>query len=193
MFCSSCGHPLARGERFCSACGAPAKAPRKSRRADTLGGWPLVFVISLVAGAIALALTGIGGMTASAFLRGTLEPALGALAMDIVFWMCAYSLAVALACAVAAVLTVRRSAFALLAIQLMGIALVIAAIVLLALLNLSLMAQGANVIGRSVLSVAGGIAALILTTLFFCKSKHMRSFMGSNDFLRRALFRIGAK
>ena len=38
-----------------------------------------------------------------------------------------------------------------------------------------------------------GIVGLILMTMYFCKSERVRTYMGSTEYMEKALFRIGAK
>jgi len=200
MFCASCGKHIPDGARFCPACGAVASTPDAVDHADVradarqsskgLGGWPLVFTISLFAVGAALAFSAVGGLAASALFRDTLDSLLGAQAVDVIAWTCAYSLTAALSCFIIAIALCRRSVQSLRLLQLLGIMLIVFAAVLLVLLNVSLMQQGANVIGRSILSLAGEIAVLLVTTLFFCRSQRMRSYLGGGAFLEKALFRI---
>ena len=190
MRCNSCGRKLPKTAGFCPSCGASV-ASMAARKKAGLGGWVLVFGISLVAICMMLAVSAIGGLAASALFRSPIESLIGTQAADIVLWTCAYSLAVAISCFAIALTLFRRSPRTLGLTQALGIALIVIGAILLVLLNLSLMQQGANVIGRSILSLAGEIAALLLTTLFFCKSSRMRAYMGGTAYLRKALFRIG--
>ena len=41
-------------------------------------------------------------------------------------------------------------------------------------------------------SLVGGILGLILMTMYYCKSVRVRTYMGSTEYQKRALFRIGA-
>ena len=46
--------------------------------------------------------------------------------------------------------------------------------------------------GASISTVAGAAVGLVLMTMYFCKSKRVRTYMGSTEYLDAALFKIGA-
>jgi hypothetical protein len=50
----------------------------------------------------------------------------------------------------------------------------------------------ASVMGTTVGTMLGGIIGLVLMTMYFCKSKRVRTYMGSTEYLDAALFKIGA-
>ena len=192
MYCASCGRHIPDGARFCPACGAAASACDDAvRKRSGLGGWPLVFTVSLFAIGAALSFSAVGGLAASALFRDALDSLLSTQAVDVIAWTCVYSLAAALSCFAVAIALCRRSAQTLRLLQMLGIALIVFAAVLLTLLNVSLMQQGASVIGRSILSLGGEIAVLLVTTLFFCKSTRMRAYLNGSAYLEKALFRLG--
>ena len=47
-------------------------------------------------------------------------------------------------------------------------------------------------IGSGVFGLIIGIVFLALFTMYFCKSQRVRTYMGSTDYIDRALFKIGA-
>lgn len=195
MFCESCGCRMPEAARFCPVCGAARESPAPVGRAASekphgLGGWLLVLTIALFVGAVMLAVPGIGGLASSLVFQDALSSVLGSQAVGAIIGACAYALACAVAFFFCAVLICRRSERSFLVLQLCGFALIAAAAVLLFLLNAMLMEQGANVIGRSVLSLAAEVAALLLTTLFFCRSARVRAYFGTAAVLDRALFRL---
>ena len=51
---------------------------------------------------------------------------------------------------------------------------------------------GAAVIGSALFGIVIGIGGLCLMTLYFCKSVRVRTYMGSTEYIDRALFKIGA-
>ena len=188
MHCETCGLDMPDAARFCPACGAAtAAAGTTAAAAGTaaggkpqtgLGGWVLVFAVCLIVGGIAFAVSGVGGLVSTAIFQSALASLLGSQAVGVIVGACAYALAVACVFLILTALLLRRSPRFLRTMQVLGVLLIIAAAVLLFLLNMTLMEQGANVIGRSALSLAGEIAALALTTLFFRKSKRARAYFG---------------
>lgn len=171
-----------QGQTVYQGYGVPGADPRYQK----LGGWLLFFVI--------LSILGVVGSLGSAASTGMLISQVPRsyhmfFIISIIITLVEAGLNTGFI-----VLVFKRSDIFLKYYQIISIVEVVLAVVLSILVGTlpgANQVAGASV-GSAIGSIIGGVVSLVLFTLYFCKSERVRTYMGSDSYLKKALFRIGA-
>lgn len=197
-FCSNCGTRVEDGAHFCPECGTALNDPQQTPQENPsklsvpqeaensnyqqLGGWLLFFVVCWALGALSgLSTLAAGIRTLFSFSPGFILSAL--------FTIVEGLLTVGIG-ALLVVLVIQRNPLFLRVYQFLSIAEVAVGVVSRLLSRLFAMSQfgvGFISIGGG---IVGGIIGLCLMTLYFCRSKRVRAYMGSTEYLDQAIFRL---
>lgn len=203
MICPQCGNELPDGAAFCPACGQQtgtahvvqnqtASGSAAERDYSKLGGWLLLFTALWAIGGIYTIYNGVvSWVSTSSYLDS-----LGTNGVVLIVLYLA-SIVSGAACLILSNLIYRRNPIFLRFYQLYSIVMIALYIILMAVLFVTANSAGIGNItptfmGRFVGSLLGVIGSLVIFTMYFCKSERVRVYMGSSDYLQRAVFRIGA-
>lgn len=196
VLCPKCGAELNDGSQECPSCGSPVGTTSQrlneqenvNPKYKTLGGWLLFFVVCW--GLTALA--GIAGLARCAsviahLVRFELFDDIPAV-VGIIFSIITSMTLSATTC----VCISRRSPNFLRLYQILGIADFVVALLTTLPLTQPVSSSVTAMAGPTVSGCMGAAAGLVLMTMYFCKSERVRTYMGSTEYLDKALFKIGA-
>ena len=158
----------------------------------SLGGWLLFFVIVYILDVLVLIGSGVTGFGTAALLGSYLGSEVGLLFSINAF----ISIAFGALYIVFIVFIFKRNPNFLKLFQIAGIASVAISIILTLAINALvgdyLAYINYDVVSSMMPSIIGGVIGLLLMTMYYCKSVRVRTYMGSTEYQRKALFRIGA-
>ena len=157
-----------------------------------LGGWLLAFTILWAIGGVYNIYNGISSWATTGRYMGMF----GGVGAVLVALYLVYIVAGA-ACLALAYLIYKRNPVFLRVYQLYSITMIvlyiILMVVLLAIANAAgIGAYASSYIGAFVGGIIGAAVGVALLTMYFCKSERVRVYMGSSEYMQRAVFRIGA-
>ncbi len=189
MFCNNCGTENADDTAFCSGCGTPlqtgqvvSSAMPENPKYKKMGGWLLFNVICSFLGIVSgvdtfatnldvlqtLTSAGLGGFGAMCVVESLLV-----IALNIVF----------------VVMVFTRKPHFLLIYQIQAIASIVISIIGICMVSGSSYAAYFDVTSM-IGSTVGTIGALIVWTLYFCKSVRVRTYMGGTEFIDKAIVKF---
>ncbi len=208
MYCSNCGAQIADNAGFCPKCGQPTSGhaqstqpqqpqqPQQSWQASqanptpgydpltaqvekyrTLGGWLLFFVICMILSAITFVGTAISSVSGAIALSGSSYYLPG---YETSMWiLAAESIVGAVLETVTAYFVIKRDSRFLFFDQLNRIISLVLTIIV------AFLGSNGEVIGTLVSAVLG----FFLMTLYYQRSVRVRTYMGSDEYLQRAIFK----
>ena len=163
-----------------------------------LGGWLLFFFILWIVGGIYNIYNGISAwVVAGGYLSMLGSYGMGGLSA-VIAGVCIVSVIAGIGGLAMCWFIYKRNPIMLRYYQLFNIAIIalyivvaiIMAVVINGLGSYASAYTGAYMVGM-VSGVIGGIIGIVLMTMYFCKSERVRIYMGNDEYLQRAIFRIG--
>lgn len=203
-FCPNCGAAVADGAKFCNTCGtslaaaAPSNPQQQSYqyqqpyganpKYQKLGGWLLFFVIGwAISGVVSLvSLIQLLPALGTLFSYGSIFAIAGVVYL-------VEQIASLAVCVAMIVFVVQRNQMFLRYYQILtiaNIALNVLVSIVAVIGSASVLEYSAAYLGNGIGTILGGVVGLIIMTLYFCKSIRVRTYMGSDEYLHRALFRF---
>ena len=203
-FCASCGNALAEGARFCEGCGAQVgQQPQPQNQSlyqntahvrggnknySKIGGWLLFFVIvNIISVARALLIVKneiTGSVDILQYAYGNISTAL---IINIIAQVTTFA---ALVLAVMWIIQVfQRKTMFLRILQIESI--IMTASYILSFIAISIIGfenYDGNVISTNTSVLVGTVAGFFLMTLYYCKSVRVRTYMGTDEYMNKAIF-----
>ena len=212
-FCPACGTKLAEPEQPSQTYAAPEPAPvmpdyqyqqsGTSYGSDVanpeykkMGGWLLFFmVINIISGVYNVIYSGIYTLATTAPYLEYISAFGGGGLSGIVIFSCIVALVVGVLALVFVYFVFKKNPIFLKFYQIVQIVSIVLSIVMLIGLNAAIGDMGMSISDTGINvapSIIGGIVGLVLMTMYYCKSVRVRTYMGSDEHIKNALFRIGA-
>jgi hypothetical protein len=203
QFCEKCGDELADGAKFCEGCGSQVEQPSQSSQPQyrppvqpnpavaskdysKLGGWLLAWVIASILSVLVYTVRAFGEIIGSMDVRHLIDT-------DI-FYLIISGQIVALAAVVFFIMSIvqifkRKPLF--LRFEQIGLILIAVSVVLDTFIPAGMIGldwYDTEVLTNSISIFIGCAVGFFLYTLYFCRSVRVRTYMGADEYAKKALF-----
>ena len=158
----------------------------------SLGGWLLFFVIVYILDAVVLLWNGFSGMSTMGLFTSYFGSEIGGILM----FSNICNILIGAAIVFYIVLIFKKNPLFLKVYQIVGAVSIVLNLISLIWFNSAfgemLSNYGVNLAPSMIFSILLGALGIFLMTMYYCKSVRVRTYMGSTDYQRQAIFRIGA-